>query len=129
MASLLQKALLTLNLMDAEHYCRGLCGFKRSQSRSRERLRDVPDSTRPPPHAFSSVPQALQIALTHTSSPIASFRLDSRWVKSQNESDRDAISKRPVLHPTHSPGPLRASRAVALTHVGRKECLPCVTTV
>src|SRR5262249_13940365 len=99
MASLLQKALLTLNLMDAEHYCRGLCGFKRSQSRSRERLRDVPDSTRPPPHAFSSVPQALQIALTHAASPIASFRLDSRWVKSQNESDRDAIPKRPVLHP------------------------------
>src|SRR6516225_12492876 len=63
MASLLQKVLLTLNLMDAEHYCRGLYGFKRSQSRSRARLRDVPDSTRPPPHAFSSVPLALQINL------------------------------------------------------------------
>jgi len=74
-------------------------------------------------------PQALQIALTHALSPIGHFRLDSRWVKSQNESDRDAIPKRPVLHPTYSPGPLRASRAVASTHVGRKECLQCVTTV
>jgi hypothetical protein len=74
-------------------------------------------------------PQALQIALTHALSPIGPFRLDSRWVKSQNESDRDAIPKRPVLHPTYSPGPLRVSRAVASTHVGRKECLQCVTTV
>src|SRR5262245_55957494 len=67
-------------------------------------------------------------ALLHKS-PIAPFCLYSLWVKSHNESDRDAIAKRPALHPTHSQGPLRASRAVASTHVGRKECLQCVTTV
>src|SRR5258707_5525585 len=33
------------------------------------------------------------------------------------------------FNPTHSPGPLRASRVLAPTHVGRKECLQCVTTV
>ena len=44
-------------------------------------------------------------------------------------SDRDVIPKRSVLHPTSCPGPLRASRAIATTHVARKECLQCVTTV
>ena len=36
------------------------------------------------PHAFISFRQALQIALTNALSPIASFCLDSLWVKSQN---------------------------------------------
>src|SRR5262245_26229324 len=57
------------------------------------------------------------------------FCLDSLWVKSQNYSDRDAIPERSVLHASRCPGPLRASRGATPTHVGRKECLQCVTTV
>jgi len=57
------------------------------------------------------------------------FRLDSLRVKSQNCGSRDASPKRSVFHPTYCPGPLRASLAPAPTHVGRKECLQCVTTV
>jgi CRP-like cAMP-binding protein len=43
--------------------------------------------------------------------------------------ERLATPKRSVFHPTYCPGPLRASLAPAPTHVGRKECLQCVTTV
>ena len=49
--------------------------------------------------------------------------LDYLWEKSQNYTDRDAVPKRSVLHSAYCPGPLRASRVLAPTRVGRKECL------
>src|SRR5215475_15886121 len=71
--------------------------------------------------AFNIVPDAGRDRCRERA--IASFCLHSLWVKSQNYSDRDAIPKRSVLHPTYCPGPLRASRVRAPTHVGRSFAL------
>src|SRR5262245_38005554 len=67
-------------------------------------------------HAFFQLPAL---------SPIASFCLSPLWVKSQNKSDRDAILKRSVLHPTYCPGPFerpvpsqrRTSRAMSPCYI------------
>src|SRR5262245_25878803 len=82
-----------------------------------------------PPIGARTQPAAPALRSRVAWAPIAPFCLDSLSVKPHNQSDRGANPNGPVIHRTCFPGRVRVSRAVASTHVGRKECLQCVTTV
>jgi len=65
MASLLQKVLQILNLMDAEHYCRSLYGFKRIVIEEASMPAWCAGFYDAAASRLRFCPQVLQIALTH----------------------------------------------------------------